>query len=79
MANPDLIKKIKAGITKSGFPLELKIGSILEKIIRLIQLATSTKTLKQESIVSPILQRKIKQMELLSTYLWSARNQPTHK
>jgi hypothetical protein len=31
MSNPDLIKKIKDGIKKSGFPLELKIGSILEK------------------------------------------------
>jgi hypothetical protein len=31
MSNPDLIKKIKDGITKSGFPLELKIGNILEK------------------------------------------------
>ncbi|MEQ8688956.1 MAG: hypothetical protein RIE86_26890 [Imperialibacter sp.] len=31
MSNPGLIKKIKEGITKSGFPLELKIGSMLEK------------------------------------------------
>lgn len=31
MSSPDLIKKIKDGITKSGFPLELKIGSALEK------------------------------------------------
>lgn len=31
MSNPDLIKKIKDGIKKSGFPLELKMGSILEK------------------------------------------------
>ncbi len=31
MSNPELIKKIKDGIKKSGFPLELKIGSFLEK------------------------------------------------
>ena len=31
MSDIDLIKKIKEGITKSCFPLELKIGSILEK------------------------------------------------
>jgi hypothetical protein len=31
MSKEDLLKKITAGIQKSGFPLELKIGSILEK------------------------------------------------
>jgi hypothetical protein len=31
MTNSDLTKKIKDGIKKSGFPLELKIGNILDK------------------------------------------------
>jgi hypothetical protein len=31
MSNPGLIKKITDGIKKSGFPLELKIGNILER------------------------------------------------
>ena len=31
MSNSNLEKKIKEGIKKSGFPLELKIGSLLEK------------------------------------------------
>jgi len=31
MSRTELVKKIKEGIRKSGFPLELKIGSVLEK------------------------------------------------